>query len=322
MLSVRNLKVQFSAARETVYAVNGVSYEMKEGETLGVVGESGSGKSTTCLSLLGLLPREAAVSGEAIFEGRDLLKLPENELRMVRGQKIAMVFQEPMSSLNPVLRIATQIAEVTKAHLGHSSKQARAHAVKMLELVGIPDAPRVADAYLHQLSGGMRQRVMVALALSCRPRLLIADEPTSSLDVTIQAQILDLIRRLRDETGTAVLLVSHDLEVIAGMADYVCVMYRGRIVEAAPKSELFRHPQNPYTRALLNSIPDPARRDFPLYEIGGQLPSASYLENMRCPFVDRCVEAQESCSAEFPPFRSVGADHWSLCHFSPDRGPE
>lgn len=320
MLRVNDLHVRFPTSRGPVFAVNGISWRVGDGETLGVVGESGSGKSTACLSLLGLLPPDAVTSGEAIFEGQDLLRLPRNQLRKIRGKEIAMVFQDPMTSLNPVLCISTQIAEVTRTHLGHSVKEARSHALRMLELVGIPDAPTIARARIHQLSGGMRQRVMIAMALACRPKLLIADEPTSSLDVTIQAQILYLIRKLRDETGTAVILVSHDLGVIADMADQVAVMYAGRVVEAAPRADLFRNPQNPYTRALFNSIPNPARRDYPLNEIAGQSPEVALLPEEQCPFADRCLEVEDKCRAEFPPFRTVGEKHWSLCHFPVDRG--
>ena len=322
MLTVNNLKAHFRTDEGTVRAVDGVSWEVKEGQTLGVVGESGSGKSVTCLSLLGLLPSATIAGGEAVFEGRDLLKLPEPELRKIRGGKIAMIFQDPMTSLNPFLSVSTQIGEVTRVHLGHTAAEAREHAVKMLELVGIPDARARAGGYPHQFSGGMRQRVMIAMALACRPKLLIADEPTTALDVTIQAQILDLIRKLRDETGTAVILITHDLGVVAEMADHVAVMYAGRVVESAPKAELFRNPRNPYTRALLRSIPDPGRRDGPLYQIAGQPPDVARLPEGQCPFAERCPEVADKCRQEYPPFRQVAVNHWSLCHFSFDGGTQ
>ncbi len=322
MLAVRHLKTHFRTDDGIVPAVEDVSFEVREGETLGIVGESGSGKSVTCLSLLGLLA-SAQTDGEAIFEGQDLLKLPESALRKVRGGKIAMVFQDSMTSLNPFLRISTQIMEVTQLHLGYSRKMARDHAIAMLDLVGIPEPRTRIDEYPHQFSGGMRQRVMIAMALACRPKLLIADEPTTALDVTIQAQILDLIRKLRDETGIAVILVTHDLGVVAEMADHIIVMYAGRIVESAPKTELLDNPQNPYTRALLRCIPDPDRRNERLYQIGGQPPDLARLPVTECPFADRCPEVAGRCHEEFPPYRQVGENHWSLCHFSfPCRGGE
>ncbi len=227
-----------------------------------------------------------------------------------------MIFQDPMTSLNPFLRISTQITEVTRLHLGYTAAKARDHAISMLELVGIPDARTRVDAYPHQFSGGMRQRVMIAMALACRPKLLIADEPTTALDVTIQAQILDLIRKLRDETGTSVILVTHDLGVVAEMADHIIVMYAGRVVESAPKSELLRNPQNPYTRALLRCIPDPTRRNRRIYHIEGQPPDVARLPAGQCPFAERCPEVVEKCREEFPPYRQVGENQWSLCHFS------
>jgi oligopeptide transport system ATP-binding protein len=312
MLSVRNLRVGFRADGRSSPAVHGVSFEVRAGQTLGIVGESGSGKSVTCLSLLGLLPG-ATASGEAFFEGENLLKLRERELRRVRGGKIGMIFQDPMTSLNPFLRISTQIVEASRLHLGYTREQAQEHAVKMLELVGIPDARTRADAYPHQFSGGMRQRVMIAMALACHPKLLIADEPTTALDVTIQSQILDLLRRLRDSTGAALILISHDFGVVAGMADYIAVMYGGRIVESAPAVDLFRNPQNPYTRALLRCVPDPAHSKQQLFSIAGEPPDVARLSAAQCPFVERCPESIAVCHQEFPPFYRVREDHGSLC---------
>ena len=224
-----------------------------------------------------------------------------------------MVFQDPMTSLNPFLRISTQIAEATRLHLGHTRQQAKEHAVSMLEMVGIPDARTRVDSYPHQFSGGMRQRVMIAIALACHPKLLIADEPTTALDVTIQAQILDLIRRLRDATGASMILITHDFGVVAEMADHIAVMYAGRIVESAATAELFRTPQNPYTRALLRCIPDPARSKQQLFSIAGQPPDVAQLRDGQCPFAERCPEMIAVCRQEFPPYQQMGENHGSLC---------
>jgi oligopeptide transport system ATP-binding protein len=313
-LSVRNLQVSFPTDYGTAHVVDNVTFEVADGETLGIVGESGSGKSITSLALLGLVPRPGSVTaGEIFFEGRDVTKLPERELRDMRGAKVAMVFQDPMTSLNPFLPVWVQISEVTRLHLGHTKGEAREHAIKMLEAVGIPDAHARAEHYPHQFSGGMRQRVMIAMALACRPKLLIADEPTTALDVTIQAQILELLRKKKEEGNTAMILITHDLGVVAENADRVLVMYAGRIMEAASADELFRNPQNPYTRALLQCIPDPAHGDAPLYQIGGQPPDVSSLPPNQCPFVERCSESIERCRQEAPPYHPVGEDHWSMC---------
>jgi oligopeptide transport system ATP-binding protein len=242
-----------------------------------------------------------------------LLRLPEKRLREIRGGQIAMIFQDPMTSLNPFLPVSTQLMEVTRLHLGYSREEAYEHAIRMLELVGIPDPRSRVDDYPHQFSGGMRQRVMIAMALSCKPRLLIADEPTTALDVTIQAQILDLIKQLKEETGTSVILITHDLGLVAGMTDHVVVMYAGHIFESAPTEELFRNPQNPYTRALLRSVPDPTREEGELFQIPGLPPDLSHLPKNRCPFADRCPEVIDRCREEFPPFHEVADDHWSLC---------
>ena len=241
LLSVRNLRTYFDEDGRVVKAVDGVSFDVQRGDTLGIVGESGSGKSVTNLSIMRLIPSPPGriAGGEVIFDGRDLLKLSDDEMRAMRGKRIAMIFQDPMTSLNPFMRISRQLMEVTQLHLGHTKAQAREHAIHMLETVGIPDARRRADGYPHEFSGGMRQRVMIAMALSCRPELIIADEPTTALDVTIQAQILELIKKIKDETGTSVILITHDLGVVAGTTNHVVVMYAGKIMERAPTLELF-----------------------------------------------------------------------------------
>jgi oligopeptide transport system ATP-binding protein len=316
VLTVKDLRTYFETEDGTVKAVDGVSFEVKRGETLGIVGESGSGKSVANLSLMRLVPEPPGkiVSGSVVFHGRDLLKLTTREMRELRGKRIAMIFQDPMTSLNPFMRISRQLMEVTQLHLGHSKEQARAHAVKMLEHVSIPDAAERVDSYPHELSGGMRQRVMIAMALACQPELLIADEPTTALDVTIQAQILELIKRLKSETGASVILITHDLGVVAGMTDHVIVMYAGRIFEQAPTTELFQRPGNPYTRGLLRSVPDPTVEGR-LYQIPGQPPDLAHLP-AGCPFAPRCERAEEICTREFPPVVELTPNHHSLCHFA------
>jgi oligopeptide transport system ATP-binding protein len=317
LLSVTDLRTYFETEDGTVKAVDGISFELKRGETLGVVGESGSGKSVASLSLMRLIPEPPGktVSGSVIFHGRDVLKLSTREIRDLRGKRMAMIFQDPMTSLNPFMKVSRQLMEVTQLHLGHTKAQARAHAIKMLEHVGIPDAADRADSYPHEFSGGMRQRVMIAMALSCQPELLIADEPTTALDVTIQAQILDLIERSKAETGASVILITHDLGVVAGMTDHVIVMYAGRIFEQAPTKELFARPGNPYTRGLLRSVPDPTAAQGQLYQIPGQPPDLTRLPQ-GCPFAPRCERAAEICVREFPPFVELTRDHYSLCHFA------
>ena len=318
LLSVRNLQTYFESEDGTVKAVDGVSFDLERGKTLGIVGESGSGKSVTNLSILRLIPTPPGriVSGEILFDGKDLLKLTDEEIRKVRGKRIAMVFQDPMSSLNPFMRISKQLMEVTELHLGHTKEQAFEHAVKMLQIVGIPDARARVDNYPHEFSGGMRQRVMIAMALSCEPELLIADEPTTALDVTIQAQSLDLIRKLKRETGTSVILITHDLGVVAGMTDEIIVMYAGRIFERAPTAELFEFPGNPYTKGLLRSVPDPTSESG-LYQIPGLPPDAAHLPP-GCPFAPRCDKVQDVCRNHFPPMVKLAPGHESLCHFARD----
>ena len=317
LLEVKDLRTYFETEDGVVKAVDGVSFEVRQGETLGIVGESGSGKSVANLSLMRLIPEPPGkiVSGSIAFRGRDILKLSPREVRAIRGQQIAMIFQDPMTSLNPFMRISRQLMEVTQLHLGHSKQQAREHAIRMLEVVGIPDAEARLESYPHEFSGGMRQRVMIAMALSCQPELLIADEPTTALDVTIQAQILELIKRLKGETGASVILVTHDLGVVAGMTDHIIVMYAGKVFEQAPTSELFEQPGNPYTRGLLRSVPDPAAEQGKLYQIPGQPPDVARLPS-GCPFAPRCERAQDICRREFPPFVQLTSEHFSLCHFA------
>jgi oligopeptide transport system ATP-binding protein len=317
LLTVTDLRTHFETEDGTVKAVDGVSFAVKRGETLGIVGESGSGKSVANLSLMRLIPEPPGriVSGSVNFHGRDVLKMSAAEVRGLRGKRIAMIFQDPMTSLNPFMRVSRQLMEVTQLHLGHTKEQARAHAIKMLEHVGIPDAAERVDSYPHEFSGGMRQRVMIAMALSCEPELLIADEPTTALDVTIQAQILDLIKRLKSETGASVILITHDLGVVAGMTDHVIVMYAGKVFERAPTEELFARPGNPYTRGLLRSVPDPAAEQGKLYQIPGQPPDLARMPP-GCPFASRCERAEEICTREFPPFVELNTDHHSLCHFA------
>jgi oligopeptide transport system ATP-binding protein len=319
LLSVRNLRTYFQTEDGTVKAVDGVSFDIERGKTLGIVGESGSGKSVTNLSILRLIPSPPGriVSGEVFFDGRDILQLSTEEIRKVRGKRIAMIFQDPMSSLNPFMRISKQLMEMTQLHLGYSREKAFEHAVEMLELVGIPDARARANDYPHEFSGGMRQRVMIAMALSCQPELLIADEPTTALDVTIQAQILDLIKKLKRDTGTSVILITHDLGVVAGMTDEIIVMYAGKVFERAPTFELFEFPGNPYTKGLLRSVPDPASTAETLYQIPGLPPDPAHLPP-GCPFAPRCEKVQDVCRKEFPPFVQLSPGHESLCHFAQD----
>ncbi len=317
LLEVRNLTTYFDTDDGVVKAVDDVSFRLQRGETLGIVGESGSGKSVTNLSIIRLIqePPGKIVSGEVLFKGEDILSLPSATVRKIRGRRIAMIFQDPMTSLNPFMKISKQLMEMTRLHLGHTKAQAYEHAIRMLETVGIPDARTRADSYPHEFSGGMRQRVMIAMALSCEPELLIADEPTTALDVTIQAQILELIKKLKQETGTSVILITHDLGVVAGMTDHVIVMYAGKIFEQAKTTELFARPGNPYTKGLLRSVPDPTAEQGKLYQIPGLPPDVAHLKP-GCPFAERCDRVEEICRREFPPFVELTADHHSLCHFA------
>jgi oligopeptide transport system ATP-binding protein len=317
LLEVNDLRTYFETEDGTVKAVDGISFELKRGETLGIVGESGSGKSVANLSLMRLIPDPPGkiVSGSILFDGRDVLKLSPREVRGIRGKRIAMIFQDPMTSLNPFLRVSRQLMEVTQRHLGHTKDQAREHAIRMLEHVGIPEARARVDSYPHEFSGGMRQRVMIAMALSCQPELLIADEPTTALDVTIQAQILELIKRLKAETGASVILITHDLGVVAGMTDQIIVMYAGKVFEQAPTNELFEQPGNPYTRGLLRSVPDPTDEQGRLYQIPGLPPDLAHLPP-GCPLAPRCERAEDICRQEFPPYVQLTREHYSLCHFA------
>ena len=315
VLDVRDLKTVFLTRGGEVHAVNDVSFDLHPGELLGVVGESGSGKSVTMMSLLGLLPSPPAdVRGGTVnFDGKDLLQLAPDGLRAVRGGKIGFVFQDPMTSLNPVFTVGMQLAEPLRKHMGMNKKQAAARAKELLELVGIPDAEQRLQDYPHQFSGGMRQRVMIAIALACDPKVLIADEPTTALDVTIQAQILELMKELRDKLGMAVIWITHDLGVIAGIADRVIVMYGGQVVEHAPVKELFQNPGHPYTRALLTTIPKiSGTREKRLTIIEGQPPILAGAPTA-CPFRDRCDAAFDRCAVENPRRYDVGAGHDVAC---------
>jgi oligopeptide/dipeptide ABC transporter ATP-binding protein len=327
LLTVDDLHVEFSGRHRTVRAVRGLSYTIERGETLGLVGESGSGKSVSALSILGLLPKRVSKisAGSARFDGQELIGMPEEKLRRIRGARIAMIFQDPLSSLNPVLTIGRQITEALETHRGMDRKGSRKRAVELLDLVGIPAASRRIDDYPHQFSGGMRQRAMIAMALSCEPSLLIADEPTTALDVTIQAQILSLLARLREELGMAVLLITHDLGVVAGFADRLAVMYAGRLVELGPTEELLAGPSHPYTIGLLKSLP---RLDQPrqaaLTPIEGSPPDLA-ADLIGCPFAPRCAWRLEDSWLTNPPLRSAAARsegtgrmaHIVACHNQP-----
>ena len=316
LLEVQNLRTHFFTRTGVVKAVEDVSFYLEEGETLGVVGESGSGKSVTSLSIMRLIDKPGKiVGGKILFKGEDIAEMDEDRLLQIRGGKIAMIFQDPMTSLNPVLTVGFQIAEAVKTHLKLDDKAAMNRAAEMLERVRIPEARRRLNHYPHEFSGGMRQRVMIAIALSCNPQLLIADEPTTALDVTIQAQVLELIKGLSKEFRTATLLITHDLGVVAGTCDRVVVMYAGRVVESAPTHTLFKKPAHPYTQALLQAIPRP---DEPpgsrLHAISGQPPSLINLP-AGCPFAPRCVKAQARCRQELPPLETKGASQMAACFY-------
>lgn len=304
LMEVKNLVTRFYTQEGIVYAVNDVSYKLHEGETLGVVGESGSGKSVHALSIMRLIPTPPGKieAGQVFFQGRDLLKLSNEQMRLVRGAEIAMIFQDPMTSLNPVLTIGTQITEALKLHMGMNDRDATKRAVELLSMVGIPDADRRLKNYPHQFSGGMRQRVMIAMALSCNPKLLIADEPTTALDVTIQAQIIDLVKRLRDQLGMAIIWITHDLGVVAGMADTLQVMYGGRIIERGPATEVFKDTRHPYTLGLLKSLPrhDKRQAGVKLTQIEGSPPDMR-IPPKGCPFFARCPFRLAICEEEMPP---------------------
>ena len=314
LLELRDLHVEFRTAHGIVHAVDGISLSVERGQTLGIVGESGSGKSVTSLAIMRLIasPPGRITGGSIHFEDRELLDLPLDEMRRIRGREIAMIFQDPMTSLNPVLTIGRQITEVMELHLGLSPRAARARAIELLELVGIPSPQRRLDDFPHHFSGGMRQRVMIAMAIACRPKLLIADEPTTALDVTIQAQILELIRSLQAELGMALIIITHDLGVVAGMADRVSVMYAGRIVEEGPAETIFDDPRMPYTIGLLQSVPSPADGGRRLTPIPG-LPPEPFGATRSCRFAPRCAHVEAACRAEPPLLRAMGADHRAAC---------
>ena len=324
LLSVQDLRVRFATEDGPVFAVNGVSFDLRAGEIIALVGESGCGKSVTAMAVPGLLAPTATVTGRVLLEGRDLLELSPKELRSVRGKDVSFVFQEPMTSLNPAFTVGKQIREVLQRHEGLSKAQAQARAVELLRLVRIPAPERRVDEYPHQLSGGMRQRVMIAIAVACGPKVLVADEPTTALDVTIQAGVLDILRDLRDELGTAIVLITHDLGVVADLADRVVVMYAGRPVEQAEVHELFAHPQHPYTNGLLGAVPHreqgvelvAGRR---LKEIPGLVP-ALRSDPDACVFAPRCPRSTEVCVSRRPPFEPVRPAHPVACfHPGEDR---
>lgn len=309
LMEVKDLRTRFKTQEGLVYAVNGVSYTLHEGETLGVVGESGSGKSVHALSVMGLIPSPpATIEGSVNFRGRELLSLSRDQMRLVRGAEIAMVFQDPMTSLNPVLTIGRQITEALKLHLGMDNEQARRRAAELLQMVGIPMADRRLGDYPHQFSGGMRQRAMIAMALSCNPQLLIADEPTTALDVTIQAQILDLVRRLRDKIGMAMIWITHDLGVVAGLADTLQVMYAGMIVERGPVKDLFKDTRHPYTLGLISSLPRLDQKNQHLVSITGSPPDMRK-EPTGCPFAPRCPYMINKCLDQMPPLLPAEGGH-------------
>ncbi len=315
LLEVNNLQTRFHTPEGTVYAVNGISFKLDEGETLAIVGESGCGKSVTVMSLLRLIPIPPGEisSGTALYRGADLLKLAEEDLEHIRGKEISMIFQDPMTSLNPVLTIGRQITESLRTHMGMNTEQASHRAIELLEWVGIPDPTRRLDNYPHQFSGGMRQRVMIAMSLACTPNILIADEPTTALDVTIQAQIIELVIQLREQVGMTMIWITHDLGVVAGLAERVIVMYAGFIVEEAVVDDLYEDPRHPYTLALLAALPRAdRRRDRRLKSIPGAPPNL-VVEPHGCPFAPRCERVIDRCMNENPVLTQVAANHKIAC---------
>jgi len=315
ILEVNNLQTRFKTYDGLVYAVNGISYNLNEGETLGVVGESGCGKSVSVLSIMGLIPQPPGIiaGGQALYHGSDLLKKSQEELRHIRGKEIAMVFQDPMTSLNPVLTVGFQISEALQLHMAMNAEQAQQRAIELLQLVGIPQADRALHNYPHQFSGGMRQRAMIAMAISCMPQILIADEPTTALDVTIQAQMVELVKRLRDEIGMAIIWITHDLGIIAGLAQRVIVMYAGFIVEHASVDDVYDNPRHPYTISLLGALPrvDMSREER-LTSIPGMPPNLIGLPP-GCPFAPRCRFVVDKCLQENPPLTSASPNHEIAC---------
>ena len=314
LLEVKDLKTYFYTDDGIVKAVDGVNFSVESGKTIGIVGESGCGKSVTAMSILRLIPDPPGkiVNGEVLFDGKDLTKVSEDELRHIRGNDISVIFQEPMTSLNPVFTVGYQIMEALMLHQKLSEEEAKKKAVEMIKLVGIPRAEKIVDEYPHQLSGGMRQRVMIAMALSCQPKLLIADEPTTALDVTIQAQILELMNELKNKLNTSIMLITHDLGVVAEMSDHVIVMYSGKVVEDAPVDELFKNPRHPYTIGLMNSIPSLIEEGERLESIKGAVPNPLYLPK-GCYFHPRCKFATDECRNGQPELREIAPGHKVSC---------
>lgn len=314
LLEVKNLKTYFKTEKGILKAVDDVSFNVRKGETLCIVGESGCGKSITSLSIMRLVEKDNSINagGEIFFEDRDILKISEEEMRKIRGKDISMIFQEPMSSLNPVFTIGYQVSESLILHEGLTPKEANKQSIELLKKVGIPRADEIVNSYPHELSGGMRQRVMIAMALSCNPRVLIADEPTTALDVTIQAQILDLMRNLKKDFNTSIILITHDLGVVAEMADYVVVMYAGKVVEEGEVVEIFKNTSHPYTIGLLKSKPVLSQRQEELYSIPGQVPNPIGMKES-CYFSDRCDRCMEKCKTSIPPLKDIGNNHKVAC---------
>ena len=319
VLDVQDLRIEFGTRTGSAHVVNGISYHVDRGETLAIVGESGSGKSVSALALLQLLPTPPArVFGTAMFGGADLLSMNDRDIRRVRGNQIAMIFQDPMTSLNPVRTVGTQLIEPIELHMGLTGKPARERAIDLLATVGIPAPERRIDEYPHQFSGGMRQRVMIAMGISCEPDLLIADEATTALDVTTQAQIVEEMESLQERLGMALIWITHDLGVVAGIADRVMVLYGGRIMEESGVDELYRQRRHPYTRGLLDSLPTPGvDRPDRLYAIPGLPPDPARMPS-GCPFAPRCEHAVERCREERPEYRTPVPDHRVACHFDPE----
>lgn len=313
ILEIKGLKTHFLTDNGQIPAVNGVDFYLNKGEILGIVGESGCGKSVTSLSIMQLIQKPGKiVGGEILFKGEDLVKFPEKKMRGIRGNKIGMIFQEPMTSLNPVFKIGNQLIEAILIHEKITKSQARERAINMLKLVGLPRAEELIDEYPHQLSGGMRQRVMIAMAMVCKPEVLIADEPTTALDVTIQAQILELMKKLNKEMGTSIIMITHDLGVVAEMCDRIAVMYSGKVVEEGDTKNLFKNPQHPYTKGLIESVPDVREKKERLYSIPGNVPAPGSIKQ-GCHFAPRCSFAFDKCKEVSPSLKQVGNNQTARC---------
>jgi len=323
LLEVKNLKTFFKTETGIVKAVNDVSFKVRTGETVCIVGESGCGKSITAMSIMGLVTKDNGFNdgGEILFKGNDLLKSSEESIRKIRGKEIAMIFQEPMSSLNPTFTIGMQLAEPLIIHEGLNKVEAKKKSIDLLNQVGIPRAEKIVESYPHELSGGMRQRVMIAMGLACNPKILIADEPTTALDVTIQAQILDLMRNIKKEKGTSILLITHDLGVVAEMADYVVVMYAGKVIEEGSVLEIFKQPSHPYTIGLLKSKPVITKRQEELYSIPGQVPNPVGMKDS-CYFCERCEKAMDICRTTIPSLKVIGENHKVACWLFDENTPK